>query len=205
MLLISWVSQETVETFAFSKLTLFSIGRTALHTVFVNMNYVPDMQYIRSTKERVQNSQKKIEAEKKQAKVVEDFVSKYGTDTTRSWFSDGKQIELEKKMKKAVKPEDDKKVELASDEDLLLFEHAEWEDPTQNQVMKSDRVDIFGFLLHYSKISLDQADILGRTPLHYAARVGAFTCTTQLLEKNINLNALDKDKVRTCSLHVPAT
>lgn len=168
--------------------------------MFVDLGYVPDMRFVRPIKERVEKSQRKIRAEKKLAQTIEAFSNKYSSDVTRSWFSDGKRLEMEKSVKNEEQAEDDKIADFATDEELRLFDYANWEDSDKRQVTKSDRVDIIGFLLHYPKISLDLRDVLGRSPLHYAASVGAFTCTTQLLERSVDLNALDNDNVRFCSM-----
>jgi Ankyrin repeats (many copies) len=159
------------------------------------------MTFIRLIKERVQKSQKKILQDENQKKLIDQFVSKYGSGDTKSWFMNGKkkQLEITEAMSKGG-IEEDKNIDFASEEELAIYSDAEWEELDKSKVAKSDRIDILDFLFKYPQLECDQRDIFGRSPLHYAARSGSFTCTTRLLERGPDLNAVDKDMV-CCILH----
>lgn len=154
------------------------------------------MTFIRLIRERVQKSQKKILQDENQKKLIDQFVSKYGSGNTTSWFIDGRKKQLEEieAMKKS-EVDEEKNIDFASEKELTLYTDANWEELNKSQIIKSDRIDILDFLLKYPQLECDQRDIFGRSPLHYAARVGSFTCTTRLLERGLDLNAVDADMV----------
>lgn len=58
-----------------------------------------------------------------------------------------------------------------------------------------DPVDIFKFLSVYKDLKLDALDAFGRNPLHYAACVGAFSCSTLMISKGTDMNVVDSDNV----------
>jgi hypothetical protein len=154
------------------------------------------MTFIRLIRERVQKSQKRILQDENQKKLMDQFVSKYGSGNTTSWFIDGRKKQLDQIEAMKKREEDEEKyIDFASEEELALYADANWEELNKSQVIKSDRIDILDFLLKYPQLECDQRDIFGRSPLHYAARVGSFTCTTRLLERGPDLNAVDEDMV----------
>jgi hypothetical protein len=74
-----------------------------------------------------------------------------------------------------------------------------WE--TENIIPERfDPIDILKHISDCKDVQFDLKDEFGRTPLHYAACVGAFSCTTLLIEKNVDINAIDTDNVsRVCN------
>ncbi|KAG2186273.1 hypothetical protein INT43_002711 [Umbelopsis isabellina] len=170
------------------------LGRTALHTVFVDLSFVPDMHYTRPIKERVISSQE-IEAKKRKVdSIIAEFASKYGTKSTALWLSEGRELKVNNKIKLKKLDSGESTLTLASIEELRQYGKATWEDQESQSMGKSDRIDIFGFLLQQPALELNIRDSLGRTAMHYAASVGAFTCTSQLLDKGAEVNMQDNDQ-----------
>ncbi|KAM3589297.1 hypothetical protein VKS41_000165 [Umbelopsis sp. WA50703] len=170
------------------------LGRTALHTVFVDLCFVPDMHYTRPIKERVKRSQEIERRKEKIHTIVTEFTSKYATKSTASWLSEGRELKVNKRLELKDQDNRDASLPLASTEELRQFGSATWEKLDSNSMVKSDRIDIFGFLLQHPSLELNTRDSLGRTAMHYAASVGAFTCTSQLLDRGAELNELDNDQ-----------
>ncbi|KAJ9048620.1 hypothetical protein DSO57_1033133 [Entomophthora muscae] len=69
---------------------------------------------------------------------------------------------------------------------------ASWESEFRKD-LKDDPIDLITFFLGDASLNINVVDLFGRTPFHYAARVGAFTCTKHLLDKGANLDPLDHD------------
>jgi hypothetical protein len=166
-----------------------------LHTVFVDLCFVPDMHYTRPIKERVMRSQEIERRKEKIHTIVTEFTSKYATKSTASWLSEGRELKVNKRLELKDQDNRDASLPLASTEELRQFGSATWEKLDSNSMVKSDRIDIFGFLLQHPTLELNTRDSLGRTAMHYAASVGAFTCTSQLLDRGAELNELDNDQV----------
>lgn len=197
MLSISLVSKWYIYTAHMSSHShkFLYLGRTALHTVFVDLSFVPDMRFTRPIKERVIRSQK-IEARKRKIdNIIAEFASKYGTRSTTSWLSEGRERKVNDNLNLRKQDGDETTPPLASIEELRHYGRATWEDPKSHSMGKSDRIDIFGFLLQQPALELNIRDSLGRTAMHYAASVGAFTCTSQLLDKGAEVNMRDNDQV----------
>lgn len=89
---------------------------------------------------------------------------------------------------------------LSSDEELQLQPYEKftlWE--TNYTILgQSDPIDVVKFLSSIPGILYNVMDTFGRLPLHYAATLGAFTCTTFFLDKYVNVNSMDLDKVIVC-------
>lgn len=86
-----------------------------------------------------------------------------------------------------------------SDEEMKLFKAYEvygdgWED-IKYPPKQMDPIDTVNFLSVVNGIQYDIRDVFGRSPIHYAAILGAFTCTTFFLNNQIDINTLDGDNV----------
>ena len=187
------------------------LGRTPLHLAFIHMDIVPHMRKMLDIYKKV----KKFIQDKKKAEALENDVArsvqKYGGNNTDSaskdWIAQAVRIYLEHKQQKGQQ----KKASLigddgvsAMDEDIIIIEQDEistvelysqfqWEVDSAVP-SKVDPIDIIKFFSKYDELRYDIADEFGRTPLHYAATVGAFSSTSVLLAEGVNINAQDLDR-----------
>lgn len=173
--------------------------------MFINSNIVPITKETIGIKKKVDVLAKEIDAEKSKesefAKYATDFSldepSQYGNGKINSWLKEFKkrQIEKEAAEKEKNKKEQDKIIIYEDEKEKLLgFNKFSWEGENST-AERFDPIDIAKYLLHFKGVQLDAVDYFGRTPLHYAARVGAFSCTNLLIEKGVNLNIVDTDSV----------
>ena len=175
------------------------------------MDIVPHMRKMLDIYKKV----KKFIQDKKKAEALENDVArsvqKYGGNNTDSaskdWIAQAVRIYLENKEHEGQQ----KKTLLigsngvtAMDEDTIIIEQDEistvelysqfqWEIDSA-VAGKVDPIDIIKFLSQYEGLKYDTPDEFGRTPLHYAATVGAFSSTSVLLAKGVNINAQDLDR-----------
>ncbi|KAJ3315079.1 hypothetical protein HDU76_002274 [Blyttiomyces sp. JEL0837] len=168
-------------------------GRTALHLAFIPLGLVPDMVSTADDRKKEaeaikrQNAVKELlsEIEAKLKTLLGDAVEddKASTKAVVSWF----RASLLK--------------EAAAKEPLVLsqlneIKQSDWEN--SQDVTKSDPVEIVDYLLSLPEISIDVADCFGRSPLHYAARIGASSCADNLIGKGAVVDRKDADN------HTPA-
>lgn len=125
----------------------------------------------------------------------------YGNDKVNAWLKDIKKQQIEKEAaekeaekEKNMKEEDRIIIYDDEKEKLLGFNMFNWESKSSIPE-RFDPIDIAKYLLHFKGVTLDAVDYFGRTALHYAARVGAFSCSNLLIEKGASLNIVDTDQV----------
>ncbi|KAI9264234.1 hypothetical protein BDA99DRAFT_51448 [Phascolomyces articulosus] len=183
------------------------LGRTPLHLAFIHMNIIPHMRKMADIGKKV----KKFIQDKKERETLEENVTKsvekYGRDTkdatSNNWIAHAVRIYLENNKPKkptttknnSVSTMDEDEVIIDQDEipTLELYSQFQWEIDTTLPT-KVDPIDIIKFLSQFDGLKYDTADEFGRTPLHYAAAVGAFSSTSILLAKGVNINAQDLDQ-----------
>ncbi|KAI9498385.1 ankyrin repeat-containing domain protein [Zychaea mexicana] len=178
------------------------LGRTPLHLAFIHMDVVPHMRKMATIAKKV----KKIREDKKNAKIMESkiasAVEKFGRNTKDSgsneWIAYAVRAHLENKQREesGSKGKDGENIVIIEQDelaDLELYALFQWEMDTQSP-SKVDPIDIIKFLSNYEDIQYDLPDHFGRTPMHYAATVGAFSSTSILIAKGVNINAEDLDQ-----------
>lgn len=84
-------------------------------------------------------------------------------------------------------------------ESLAEYKSCQFEDLDSNE--QFDPIEIVKYFSSHEGVDCSIRDVFGRTPLHYAACVGAFSCTTLLLDKNVDINAVDDDNVYSLIKH----
>ncbi|KAJ3238586.1 hypothetical protein HDU81_007506 [Chytriomyces hyalinus] len=162
-------------------------GRTPLHIPFVGLGTVPLMGF--TAKEREVRS--KYDSDVAQRNSVHqralDSVERVlgvGAKTSMpevfEWFFQKPKQEAEKSA-----PEIEDKRSQADE-----FVKGVFEVESRN---KSDPVELVDYLAGLKGISTDVVDRFGRSPLHYAARVGASSCTNALIKSGAEMDRNDKD------------
>ncbi|KAJ3073118.1 hypothetical protein HDU98_002207 [Podochytrium sp. JEL0797] len=163
-------------------------GRTPLHIAFFGLGKIPVMQ-LTAEEMKVRDEYKELVAQNEVAsrklKEYVEAVSGATLDGDKAkvfeWFYRVK-AKLPEYAPKSVQ---DKR----SEAEEYAFGRVEVADSTG----KSDPVEIVDFLTGYSQLQPDIVDKFGRTPLHYAALIGASSCTNALLKAGVDLNRHDKD------------
>lgn len=127
----------------------------------------------------------------------------HATTRINNWMRDAKEMRLNQTLKEklaANKNSSQETVVLDEERDVIKGYYSYgWE--TENIIPERfDPIDILKHISDCKDVQFDLKDEFGRTPLHYAACVGAFSCTTLLIEKNVDINAIDTDNVsRVCN------
>lgn len=126
-------------------------------------------------------------------------------DYLSTWMKGAKEIQLdqakkERSEKEYKKKEEDSLVILEEEKEMLkAYDTYGWETKALTPA-RSDPIDLLKCLSEFDVLHYEAKDDFGRTPLHYAACVGAFSCTTLLIEKKVDINAVDSDNVSVESL-----
>lgn len=186
-------------------LTVFivNIGRTPLHVAFVGLDMIPDMRSTVLTHKKAKKLAKRDMDARRVEEQTDEYVRKYGfgDDKSDELIQDGARLYLQAKEAEKKSKESDNDLVITTEEEasLAVYSGMQWE-ADNRQPEKSDPVDIVMFLLGFPGIQCDVADKFGRTPLHYAACVGAFSCTSYLLEKGVDGSARDSDEVRSLGI-----
>ncbi|KAJ3341560.1 hypothetical protein HDU83_006579, partial [Entophlyctis luteolus] len=163
-------------------------GRTPLHIAFFGLGVIPKMEmtaaenraredYEKSVKKHTQS---RDELTRKVTSIMGNG-SEAATSDTYKWFLEIKGSLEENK----VTPIEDKR-STASEFMLGVMD-------TSSAVVKSDPVEIVDFLVTQDGISPDTVDKFGRAPVHYAALIGASSCTNSLLKAGVDLERPDSD------------
>lgn len=173
-----------------------SIGRTPLHIALSGPFDIPDMFFTLKLRPKVLRYLESNDAEEKIKEEVRQELARYGgyDEEADSWLRDAilKTI-LEKQQSKPQNAEEEA-IDANDMELIKTVSSMKWEKEVGAKG-KTDPIDIIMFLASQPDIQYDIPDRFGRTPLHYAACAGAFSCTTLILDKNVNINAQDLDKV----------
>lgn len=186
----------------------FFLGRTPLHYVFVDCDLIPITRNTVILSKKVKQIAKELQAKQERLETLNDYAHKFdlgefsgvsseNVDYLSVWMKSAKETRLN--QAKIEENQCKNKVEdifvLEEEKDTLkLYCNYVWESATINPA-RSDPIDILKYLSDFKGLKLDVKDEFGRTPLHYAACVGAFSCTSLLIENKVDINALDSDNV----------
>ncbi|KAF7723583.1 hypothetical protein EC973_001824 [Apophysomyces ossiformis] len=177
------------------------LGRTPLHIAFTPLNVIPRMKKMTTIAKKFRTMVKEDNLIKSRKTEIQEYGEKYGLGDAESnqWFQNAKRKQLEKKdelrRREKKNPEQDEELRPTEQEKevLKMYTDFEWESDSVTRTRR-DPIDIIRVLAEYNQLQYDTADHFGRTPLHYAACVGAFSSTTYLLDKKVDINAEDEDK-----------
>ncbi|KAI9485555.1 MAG: ankyrin repeat-containing domain protein [Benjaminiella poitrasii] len=179
-------------------------GRTPLHYIFTDSNMIPLTRKSLVISKKVKQILKEIQSQKEIDQSLDNYISGLhlddfhteGIEHFNTWMKNMKmnQINQEFKSRKAWKNNKEEMFDISSEERATLSKYlaCTWESEVDIP-QRSDPIDILKYLSNSKGLIYDLADEFGRTPLHYAACVGAFSCTTFLIENKIDINALDLD------------
>ncbi|CAO3639521.1 unnamed protein product [Cunninghamella echinulata] len=115
-----------------------------------------------------------------------------------SFWQNYKKRQEEYDMEEKLEKTPEVSIELSfSEKEKQLFKAYEaygdcWEDESYI-ADHMDPIDMVIFLSSIDGIQYDIKDVFGRSPIHYAAILGAFTCTTFFLNNHIDINSTDGD------------
>lgn len=165
------------------------------------MDVIPHMQFLEPIAKKTKELLKERNAQAQVERESERLVTKYGhpnAANTNDWIRHAV-IKYHEEKKKANEDNTNDKENIApsSPEELATLEkysQMQWELDTAVST-KADPIDIIRFLCNYrsSSAQLNICDEFGRTALHYAAMVGAFSSTSIMLQHGADLNAKDFD------------
>ncbi|KAJ3018291.1 hypothetical protein HKX48_002982 [Thoreauomyces humboldtii] len=167
-------------------------GRTPLHIAFVDILQIPAM-HISEVQADLQASfnaaEKKREAAILALKKIAESLLVDGRDE-EGWILAPERKKAEARRRNA---KEDEAVEFRGDSGKEWFTNR-WEKRVSNA--KADPIEIVSYLLSVPNIQPDLPDKFGRTPLHYAGRVGAFTSSSYLINKGAVVDRPDRDTNR---------
>ncbi|KAK4515576.1 uncharacterized protein ATC70_010527 [Mucor velutinosus] len=182
------------------------LNRTPLHYAFVDSNTIP------LTRDTIllQKKMKLVSQEIKQEQEKQEKLASYATEfdlhdhanndsmaQVNSWLKNAKLVRLNQEL-----DEEKKKAASNNHEDLYMTEEEKHQirayhtfhfEAEKDIPERFDPVDIFKFLSQYQDLKLDLLDAFSRNPLHYAACVGAFSCSTLMIGKGVDMNVVDSD------------
>ncbi|KAJ3139800.1 hypothetical protein HK100_010977 [Physocladia obscura] len=163
-------------------------GRTPLHIAFFELGKIPVMD-MTANEVKVRNEyESELEKYKTARKKLESYVKEIvgiQSDNEKAnifkWFYNIKAKLPENKLDEVV------------DKRSTQTEYSLGVMATGKEDAKNDPVEIVDFLVTQTGILPDIVDKFGRSPLHYAALIGASSCTNSLLKADVNLERPDKD------------
>ncbi|KAJ3208464.1 hypothetical protein HDU67_006706, partial [Dinochytrium kinnereticum] len=161
-------------------------GRTPLHIAFVNYKEISKTRRVLEDKKKIDSFNSNLKRITGKISAVEQRIkgiigiSKDALDQYE-WFSNPRLEALIMEREELLK----EKIECAD----YLGEF--WEGTSS--IRKADPVEIVNFLIDQKGILLDEPDNFKRSPLHYAARMGAFFCCSYLTAKGVQLDREDED------------
>lgn len=190
---------------------MYATGRTPLHYVFEDGNTIPLTRDTAALLKKSELIAKEIQQEKdKQEKLssyadqfdLKQHANNHTTSKLNAWLKHAKLIRLNRECdKQREKNEMDHEalMSMSSQEKDQIRTYCTYQWEAENGIPERfDPIDIFKFLLSYPGLRYDQLDKFKKSPLHYAASVGAFSCSTLLISKGIDINAVDSDNVSYC-------
>lgn len=176
--------------------------------MFVDSELIPVTRTTGILCKKVKKIAKEIQAKQEKIRCLNDYahtfnldqvpeVSNDGVNSLSAWMTGAKEIQLNEAASKEKngKSQLDDVIVLDEEKDsLTLYCNYKWESSSKD-LLRSDPIDILNCLSDFKGLQFDIKDEFGRTPLHYAACVGAFTCTSLLIKNNVDINATDSDNV----------
>ncbi|KAG2201741.1 hypothetical protein INT47_002001, partial [Mucor saturninus] len=181
-------------------------GRTPLHYVFVDSELIPLTRNTGILSKKVKKIAKELKAKQEKIQYLNAYAHKFdldqaselpgdSTDSLNVWMKVAKETQLyeaECKENHEKSKVDDVIVLDQERESLKSYCDCKWEEATVYPA-RSDPIDILTYLSDFKELQFDIKDEFGRTPFHYAACVGAFSCTSLLIKNKIDINAIDSD------------
>ncbi|KAI8907521.1 ankyrin repeat-containing domain protein [Powellomyces hirtus] len=166
-------------------------GRTPLHVAFVESLLIPAM-HIATVQKAAHKAHDEREARRKEQEELGKEVIELTVkdETADQWILAAPKAELVKKHAAENGAGQDMDVD-DRDQGLEWFT-ASWERDA-SKTNKSDPIEIVSWLLELPGIEVDRPDKFGRTPLHYAGCVGAFTSTSYLIDRGAVADRKDRD------------
>lgn len=188
------------------------IGRTPLHYVFVQSELIPITRNTSVIAKKVKQISKELKIEQNRTASLSRYAetfdlnniagkSKEEENYLSDWMKAAKKVELdrtekEEHEKNSAENNDDEDVTILDEEKDLIKVYCSYGWETEAIIpFRFDPIDILKYLSDFEGLNYNLKDDFGRTPLHYAACVGAFSCTSLLINKEVDINALDSDNV----------
>ncbi|KAI9257420.1 ankyrin repeat-containing domain protein [Sporodiniella umbellata] len=175
-----------------------NFGRTPLHYVFVKMDFIPLNKHTHTAAKKYKQLSEDLYEEKEAEEKLLHFSKTYcldSRDTADSWLESGKRKQLKKEYsekKKETSSEGYAELTIQEKSSLLIFKNCNFEKVSDKQE-RFDPIDIVKYLAGFQEVDFKAYDNFERTPLHYAACVGAFSSTNILLSKEADIDAVDTD------------
>lgn len=178
--------------------------------MFVKSDLIPITRHTVILAKKVQQIAKELKAKEGRIKALSDYahmfdLGKFSEDSSTNidylniWMKSAKETQLDhaeiEKKQNHKKHEEDHITVLEEEKDALKIYYGNQWEVDMVYPARFDPIDIIKFLSDFEGLQLDIKDVFGRTPLHYAACVGAFSCTSLLIENKVNINAVDSDNV----------
>lgn len=164
------------------------------------MDFVPLNRHTIIVAKKFCQISKELKSKKEIEHALDKFSNTYALDSnscTDSWLIAGKKKHLEQKaIKEKKKHNPQEEIDMTNEEKERIKEYEGCIFEGELDIAERfDPIDIVKYLLNHEGIDCEAQDEFGRTPLHYAACVGAFSCTTMLIDRKVNINAMDADNV----------
>ncbi|KAJ3279593.1 hypothetical protein HK104_001312 [Borealophlyctis nickersoniae] len=169
-------------------------GRSPLHITFIDVRLIPHMHISIVEKQKHEKYQKKLDAERTALNRKKTIVEKYkldnGDEKAEEWLAAADVEVAKRKSERELRVVGDIMDERSEG---LEWHTGKWEGEGEVGKVKGDPIEVLSWLVELPGILLDGKDKFGRTPLHYAARMGAFTSSSYLLERGANVEGVDAD------------
>jgi hypothetical protein len=167
------------------------------------MNTIPITQDTTVVAKKVRQISKEIEAEKKKEETLTKHADDYDLNTkfyANKWILEATTIRyddiIQRKKSESKKDDEEEEIQMTPEEKAVMRTYVDYKwESAKDSLKHFDPVDMVKYLSSFGSIDYSVKDYFGRTPLHYAACVGAFTCTSFMLKKDIDINDVDTDKV----------
>ncbi|KAL7332977.1 hypothetical protein PS15p_201946 [Mucor circinelloides] len=181
------------------------LNRTPLHYAFADSNTIPLTRDTILLQKKMRLVSQEIKQEQEKQEKLASYVAEFDLNDhpnngsmaqVNAWLKNAKLVHLNQELAKKRKESSSKHEDLhMTDEEKnqIRAYHTYQFEAEKDIPERFDPVDIFKFLSAYKELKLDVLDTFGRSPLHYAACVGAFSCTTLMIGKGIDMNSVDSD------------
>lgn len=190
----------------------YTLGRTPLHYVFVESELIPITRDTSIIAKKVKQISEEMKSEQERISSLHQYAEKFDLhelagqsneehNYLHSWIKEAKKIQLEneeeeKRKNECKDPKEKEEVVILKEEKELIKTYSKYSWETEAIIpARFDPIDILKYLSDVEGVDYDSKDDFGRTPLHYAACVGAFSCTSLLISKGVDINAVDSDNV----------
>ncbi|KAJ1565664.1 hypothetical protein HK096_000571, partial [Nowakowskiella sp. JEL0078] len=160
-------------------------GRTPLHIAFVELNRIPQMSITTKEKKIVEKYlEKKNKEDGRKSKLVAEVNSLFDKNTPKEL----KEYLIDHRLNADLKAYD-----TIIDNRNCSSEYVNGTWNFNDKLVNFDPVEIVDYLIELDGLSCDIADNFGRSPLHYAAEIGATSSTNAILSKGATIGRRDFD------------